>query len=85
MIIIVNPSSTVSNAASAALITDMQPLIAHAQGILFSSMRDNHLKHMGNGIPIKKAGTAIIINDMTIFQAILMPVTFCSTVDRNKE
>ena len=72
----VKPNSTARIVASAALITDMHPFIAQAHGILFSSFRDNHLKHKGNGMPINKAGIAIMINDNTIFQAVLMAVTF---------
>jgi hypothetical protein len=70
----VNPASTASSVASAALITDMQLLIPHAQGIFFSSMPDNNFKPSGNGIPINKEGTAIIIAEMHSFKPIEIPV-----------
>ena len=59
-----------SMVANTALTTDAHPLTPQAQGIMLGAISPNFASASGNGIPMKKAKGAIIINVKGIFAAI---------------
>lgn len=63
-----NPDSTAIIIAKGEAITLKYPFIPQAQGIALLFFSDNIVNPIGNGIPIKKEGTAIKINVKIIFK-----------------